>query len=79
MEYVHNVGILEAEVKKLNKEIADLQHKLYMPRKVTYTAQPNYMEPFDGWLVTDGEGYVKKFTGVRAQLDAQQLVYLLNA
>jgi len=76
-EYAHNVGLLEADIKQLNKSIESLKEKLYLPAKKTYTACPNYLAPFDGWLVT-ADGFIKKFTGPRAQLDAQMLVYLLN-
>lgn len=41
-------------------------------------ACPNYMAPFDGWVVTVDDRYFKKFVGSQASLDAQLLASLLN-
>lgn len=51
--------------------------------KRSFVATPNYIAPFDGWIVVCNDEvhpeYIKKFVGLRAQLDAQTLAFLLNA
>ena len=45
-------------------------------------ACPNYMTPFNGWVVIDNDEaspkFIKKFVGRNHQLDAQMLTILLN-